>query len=464
MNIGGSLMKTISLKKSMAMVLAIVMVVALCAVPALAENSYTAVSGTSTTFQKALILDGDANVPAVEFAYSIAAGTAQAAVPGTSVEVIAPSAATGVTGTPSIANVVYAPGDATVTSASGVTLAAGEKAALKTATVDFSGVSFSEPGIYRYIITETSAGQQGMSYDTQTAAANAVNKQRVLDVYVTDDGTGALAVSSYVFHEEVSTIAAGANGGSGEVAADADAVSDKSLGYVNEYATYDIAFDKVVTGNQASRDKYFKFTVAITNAGANVDLGIDVSDLDVAPNGNTATVYDAATMAAANGLDDDAGSDAVAATEWYYGGNTYASQAEAEAASAADGGAQGAITDNAVAASAGVAGQQWRTDASGAVTHDVYLQHGQSIRINGLAAGANVTITETPEDYKCDQTNNQIAITNLAADSLSNTFTNTRTGMVPTGVVMTLIPGVALIGIGGGFALATARKKGKEEE
>jgi hypothetical protein len=412
-------MKTISLKKSMAMVLALAMALALCVVPAFAaETQYTAVAGTSTTFQKALILDENANVPSVTFQYSIAPGTAIAAVPGTSVEVISPSAATGVTGTPSIADITYAPGDATVTSATGVTIDAGEKAALKTATVDFSGVTFAEPGIYRYIVTETSAGQQGMSYDTQLDNANGVSKQRVLDVYVTDNGSGSLAVSSYVFHEEVSTIDASADLGSGEVAANGDAVADKSVGYVNEYATYDLTISKTVAGNQASRDKYFKFTVAITNAGANVDLDVDMSNAAVAPTKSSSTIYEAAVMATANGADDD----------------------------------------NAVN------GQQWRTAADGSVTKDIYLQHGQSVVIKGLAAGATYTITEVPEDYKCNQANNQIADTTGMADDATAAFTNTKSGMVPTGVVLSAIPGVALIGIGGGFAIATARKNKKEED
>lgn len=408
-------MKNIFVRKAIALLGAVMLCMSL-AVPALAVDTlYTPVAGTSTTFQKALVLDKDANVPTIQFAYSIAPGTAVAASNG-KMEIIAPSVATGVTGTPSIANVSYAPGDATVTTAEGVTLTAEQKAALKTATVDFSGVTFAEPGIYRYLITETSADQQGMTYDTQLAdKTNGVAKQRTLDVYVTDSD-GSLVVSNYVIHELVNDIAAGNNNGS-DVAA---TLADKSKGFVNEYATVDLTLSKTVTGNQGSQDKYFKFTVAITNAGANANLNVDMSGAQTAPAKSVATVYSAEEMAAANSADDNANVD----------------------------------------------GQQWATDASGAVTKTVYLKHNQSIVIKGLASGAKYTITEVPEDYKCDKANNQVAETNGMTQDATVEFQNTRDGIVPTGVIVSAAGGIALAlaGIGGAGYAVVSRRKNKEDD
>ena len=51
----------------------------------------------------------------------------------------------------------------------------------------------------------------------------------------------------------------------------------------------------------------------------------------------------------------------------------------------------------------------------------------------------------------------------IASDA-SVAFTNTRNGMVPTGVALSLLPGIALIGVGGGFAVAASRKKKEDEE
>ena len=403
--------------KRLSVLAAVLVFCFVAAMPAFAvDTPYTAVSGTSTTFQKALIMDANANVPTVTFSYSIEPGTAVAASSG-KMEVISPSAATGVTGTPSIADISYAPGDATVTTAAGVTLESGEKAALKTVTVDFSGVSFSEPGVYRYLVTETSADQQGVSYDTQSSGGTGfTTKQRVLDVYVLDNN-GALTVDAYILHELVGDISTTA-----ELGSVGGALADKSLGYVNEYETFDLTLSKTVAGNQGSHDKYFKFTVAITNAGANVALDVDWTSAVDALNAvkSSATVYAQADMQAANQADDNAT----------------------------------------------ISGNQWITDANGAVTKIVYLKHGQSITVKGLASGAKYTITEVPEDYKCSATDNKIEDTTGMAADATCAFTNTRNGVVPTGVVLSVMGGIALaaIGIGGiGYAVV-AEKKSKDED
>ena len=472
-------MKKISFKKSMAMVLALAMALALCVVPAFAADSnYTPVAGATTTFDKVLIMDENANVPTIDFEFSIAPGAAIAYdVNGQKIAVYAGDNPA-VNGVPTMSGtaankVSFAPGHATVTSHASATIDAGEKAAVETVTVDFSHVTFAEPGIYRWLINETSADQQGIAYDTQAKVAG--SKQRVLDVYVTDDGHGTLAVSSYVFHEDISSPDMSADFGSGEVASAGASVADKSKGFVNEYSTYDIDISKAVSGNQASRDKYFKFEVAITNAGPNVDLDVVISENAKDPAKSEATIYDAPVMKAANIADDD----------------------------------------NAVA------NQQWRTDAQGAVSKFVYLKHGQDIQIKGLAAGANYTITEVPEDYKPstllvkgvdvaaveatewyyngvtyaslaeaqaaseadggahgDITNNGreavqaervngtaavVSVSNMGEDHDLD-YTNTRNGMVPTGVVLSAASGLALIGIGGGAILFASRKRKEDEE
>ena len=59
---------------------AILIAVLLCALllapaAAYADNTYTAVEGTSTTFNKYLIMDAGDNVPNVSFSFSVAPGT-----------------------------------------------------------------------------------------------------------------------------------------------------------------------------------------------------------------------------------------------------------------------------------------------------------------------------------------------------------------------------------------------------
>ena len=173
-------------------------------------TTYTPVAGTSANFNKYLIMDAGDTVPNATFSFTIAPGAAisTATNDNTVMEVMA-----GV-GTPTIADVTFAQSDSTATAAgtnidvarpasdrasgltasTGVQLEAGEKYATKQATVDFSNVTFNEPGIYRYVITETADPDHaaaGIMHDNDT--------DRILDVYVVDNN-GTLEVAAYVMH------------------------------------------------------------------------------------------------------------------------------------------------------------------------------------------------------------------------------------------------------------------------
>ncbi len=414
-------MKKFSLKKSMAMVLALAMALALCVVPAFAADTqaYAPVSGTNTSFNKYLVMDSNANVPNVTFNYTIAPGAAIAA--GATFAVSAGNDAA-VTGTPTIAadQAAFSTADVkldAVAQGDSVTLDAGESYVKKSVTIDFSGVRFSEPGVYRWMITEQeTAGAMGMAYDTQKGA-DATSMQRVLDVYVIDND-GALEVASYVIHEKTDAPALGADKGTADVATALAKVNDKSDGYVNEYTSYDLSFSKAVSGNQASRDKVFAFTVVISGAVEGTKYDVDISGAQATSASNAATI------------EANAGKTNVT---------------------------------------------QLTVGADGSVTQVFYLTHGQSITIKGLAAGTKYSITENAEDYKpstiwtkggepINGTTASVSETEGIASDASVAFTNTRNGMVPTGVALSLLPGIALIGVGGGFAVAASRKKKEDEE
>lgn len=88
---------------------------------------------------------------------------------------------------------------------------------------------------------------------------------RVVDVYVNDasDADGKkLTIAGYVLHSSESDITAGDS----FLGSDGTDPDGKSQGFTNEYDTSDLTFKKEVSGNQASHDKYFEFTVTITNA------------------------------------------------------------------------------------------------------------------------------------------------------------------------------------------------------
>ena len=427
-------MKRFTKIMALLMVTALIMGIAAISASAATANSYTAATGGTTTFSKYLIVDSDTHIPNVTFDFSIAPITTGKSATANTVAVYAPAAA-GVSGTPTISDPAFTSDTATTPTYDNVqaadngklTLDTGKKYAAKTVTVDFSGVTFPEPGIYRYVVTEAAA-TGAYSHDTQNTGGTALT--RYLDVYVTDsnDGNGTLTVSSYVLHKEDGTVKANATSGSGDVNTDQAAVADKSASYVNEYATKDLAFSKKVEGNQASRDKYFKYTVTISGLTEGdtytVDLSNAVASISANPNDATTAITSAVIQPAT-------------------------------------------LTVAANATS---------------ITQDFYLQHGQSIKILGLPTTATYTVVEAEEDYTKAEKNDLVAVAAqgtqgdpdyVAAktydDNYTGTmdtdkyvgYTNTRDGIIPTGVLLTIAPfaiGILLFGALIIFIIAKRRR------
>lgn len=387
--------------KLMAVAMVFALIFAFAALPASAENTYTPVAGGTTSFNKYLIIEDGADVPNKTFTYTIAPGTAISAANG-KMAVLA-----GITDTnaPTVGSAVFANTDTIKTDTDGsITNTIGAKYAEKTSIpVNFTGVSFPEPGVYRYTLREVD----------QNAPYSIVSQQALtLDVYVTDNGTG-LAVSSYVLHTGTDAPAAGANNGSADVTNAGDAVQDKTDKYVNRYTTHDITVSKDVSGNQASKDKYFKFTVTVPDLTPADTFNVDISDADPTPTGNSATKYSSMSNP----------------TE--------------------------------------VNGTQL---ASGVV---FYLQDTQSVKILGLPAGATYTVTEDAEDYKPaltltgddDATKNDTSATGALDADITAAFTNTRDGIVPTGVLLTIAPfAIGLLLFGALAVFLIARKKRRTED
>lgn len=536
---------------------------ALLAVPVAAAN-YTPVTGTYTQFDKYLILDEHAAVPNVEFNYTIEGTDGKTAAPGTTMEVIK---TTGTTMPKMYQSTLYA--DAAAAAAAGkvnkitfvptdtktvsgdqspsdwATVLEGEAFVKKSMRVDFSEITFDEPGIYRYKITEsetTNPAIQGMEFDTQSTKKDRI---RYLDVYVTDN-SGVLAISSYVLHENDSNVEATAEYGSindhstkwtfngtdytSEAAAmeaaaaavtvnasdsskydyngvtydsQADALNaahddiyvsaveldDKSQGFVNEHVTYDMEFGKETEGNQGSKDKYFKFTLTLTGLTNGTVLQLDLGNpaaggAEAAPPANSATKYEASVMAAANSVDDDGSAD----------------------------------------------GKQLIADGTGRIVKDFYLKDGQYIAVKGIPKGVQYTLTEDAEDYKKADGTEEVqmkvltatntTLTNKHLDHVSGVignkedyipddaggygiidghyhiltidgtnayvdaekttrytgqrykvnekdvftgFTNTRNGVIPTGVAIGVIGGIVLLVLAAGYFIIRRKIAAREE-
>ena len=375
----------------------------------------------TTTFDKYLVMDEQAEVPNASFTYAVTAGTAKAYdVAGKKFAVLAGVDADKVTmagvGTKTANTITYKQGDATLNDANALVKDydnATEKYAKKTATLDFSACRFTEPGIYRYIVTESGTNQ---------AVTNDADTTRVVDVYVNDASDNAegrtvridykLEIAGYVLHsnaDDAPDVSLGENNGSA-----GSYVATKSQGFTNSYDTSDIFIAKHVSGNQASRDKYFEFTVNITDAVPGTVYDVDLSDADATTKTNAATIT--------------------------------ANEGKTNPATLTVG-------------------------ADGTVTQKFYLAHNQSIVIQGVAKGSKYKITENAEDYKStpadaieaehrgDATSGTVASKDIATGYL-----NTRDGVIPTGVIMTVAPFAAVTLLGGAGAVTMVMKKKKSEE
>lgn len=349
----------------------------------------------------------------------------------------------------------------------------------KEVQLDFSGCLFTEPGVYRYILTETGTNT-GVTNDTTGVVGG--NPTRTIDVYVQDatyyTRTGdaepytytinpKLAITGYVMYVGTVNTAPLKEGSDESDESDEVTLEDgttsvtpngaevasttKSVGFKNTYDTNKLKITKTVTGNQGSRDQYFKFTLKSNPANdsriadtavfyiskTESNLSTTLSG-DTAPNSATNSTYTSTTISNANKRSEPAtGMD----TTKILGTFTGAQLKE------------------------GV---------------DFYLQHDQFITVTGLPTGIGYTVTEAGEDYKVEYTANTsagldnvtgetlsegtytagTAITNApdgasgsveAADSLLRAdaqvdFTNTKDGVIPTGVILSVAAPV-IIGI-----------------
>ena len=382
-----------------------------------AANTYEGVTGGAVNIEKYLVVKSTAAVPNVTFNFTIAgkAGTNASATVADGVQVFAGNDANRVTGVPTIGTAVtnndakYDTAQELVSTGiqvttgtkDPVTLAAGQSYAKHDVSVDFTGVTFKEPGIYRYEITETADATGTITNDTDTT--------RIMDVYVIDD-EGVLKVQGYVLHKN-----------DGVVKQDGTSATGKAEGYVNKMDARDVKVEKTVTGNQASHDEYFKITLKIEKALPNTTYTVDLTNAD--------------------------------ATTTTNGANTTAHTNEAT------------IT----------------TDADGKATVDYWLQHGQSIIVRSMNIDATYEMNEDKtamnnEGYVATITSTDTAdtiangdykvsgkIEKTDNDQIDISFSNKRSGVIPTGVIMTVAPfaAVTLLGAAG---MVTIKMRKKEDD
>lgn len=400
-------MKRTTLKTRLwALAATILLLISLLAMPVSAANA--PVAGGTFDFDKYLVMDENANVPNVSFTFSIAPGNAVSAS-GTDHVIYAGDDTNRVSGTPVLkvdgtatGTVTFAPTDITYTAqqtGDSVTLNGEQKYAIKTITVDFSGVTFKAPGIYRYVITEDKAdpAPSGITYDT--------NYQRTLDVtvqYKAGSDT-ELEVSGYTFYKTNKTDGSNDTG-------------TKDTGFTNSYTTNDLTLKKEVEGNQGDRDKYFKFTVKISNATKDnkytVNLDHATKDAITLPDQTTHT----------NSAELTVGTDGTVTKTYYLKNDEY------------------------------IVIQGLTSDTQYKITEDSYANDGYSTTYK-VDNGETHTGSSTPDE------------TDVGDSDVSVTFTNTKSGSVPTGILLETAPYLilgAVVVAGLVVLFATRRRRTRE--
>ncbi|HEM6021073.1 MAG: QVPTGV class sortase B protein-sorting domain-containing protein [Streptococcus suis] len=104
----------------------------------------------------------------------------------------------------------------------------------KTVAFDFSGVNYPKPGVYRYLVTETSGNTPGVTYST---------KKYVVDVYVLSEGD-TIKPKYIVSRQE---------GGEAK----------EPIKFDNALKTTSLTVKKSVTGNAGDKNKEFGFTITL---------------------------------------------------------------------------------------------------------------------------------------------------------------------------------------------------------
>ena len=375
-------------------VLTALLVAGMATTPVMAEGSttevsttegstYTPVTSDPINFDTTIYMKNTAKVPNITFKYAVAAGTAQAATDG-NLAVLAGNDGVTSIGLPTIADIVFTAND---------TKADDGESIKKQGTVDFSKVTYKEPGVYRYVVTEKGEAQ-GVTHEDDVH--NQEDRIKALDVYVTDNGNGKLVVSAYVMHNDERAKVA-------QLDTEKD-LDDKDTNFEHLLTTSDVTLSKKVTGNQGSRDEYFQFTVDIKGADAGTQFIVDLANADTKTkvNGVNKEIHDnpALLTAGANGT--------LSQDFWIQNGQSIKIQGLA--------GSTGYIVTE--------ADNAYKTNI--AVTGDT--KNGEADIAN--VSGKVVTDTAVSKDTKV-------------------AYTNELAGTVPTGIVMPIAGATSIMLIGG---------------
>lgn len=290
--------------------------------------------------------------------------------------------------------------------------------------IDFSGLTFYEPGIYRYNLTKTKEVHKAAdnSAINDSDVTNRRENDYILLYVASDNNTATLQDVVYVHANSTETI----NG--------------KQIGkeFVDRFKTHhnDLSISKAVAGSMGSKSEYFQFTISLTNGPK---TKTDSSE----GGGGTAEKYQ--YKVTTSQFDHNTEITTFNADSY----DNYALLGLKETLKVDDNN-QPVLDES---------GQQIveykiELDENGTWTGTVWLRHGQGFVIDNLPAGMIYTVTEDSKDYTSNQPNDKVTgvIPNSENDTVADTmvyanFINTKdTPEVPTGInLQTTVPMLGIL-------------------
>lgn len=226
------------------------MLASLAAVPAMAEDA-------NVTFTKTIDMThaSGATVPDVTYSYVVSSGTAVPANSANKTPEIKAGDATDFT----LSNAVFTH-DSEIPA---------DKKVDATVTADFADGAYTDPGIYRYEVTEThSVDITGLSFNDDPTYT--------VDVYVAYNEDNQLEVQGAVWMRNAITPTLNDNNNAvyGDGTTD-EATSVKIGGDEDEYTTYTLTVTKAVDGDMADKDRDYSFTITLSNLANGTKVTFD---------------------------------------------------------------------------------------------------------------------------------------------------------------------------------------------
>lgn len=303
---------------------------------------------------------------------------------------------------------------------SALTLSSGSYETTDNIVVSIATNKFSKPGIYRYVITDTTS--TSTLYAAGITRPDDYVKARYLDVYVkyNSDGTAFEVYGFVLTDSNLATIE-----GKDDQPLQWETPAKKSSGFIassetakgtDEYHTIDVKVTKAVTGTMGDKTNEFPFTIAVSNSNLHYYSGESTSvptAVSALSDGNNASVT-------GNLKDGD--------VFYIYGLNPKATVGYTE--------------ENNLP-------ELYKLTVTDSANAKVKDNANPSKDIDGVDIAKNATVTTADlavSNYNVDNSDTSVAATIAASNNKAVTFTNDLSEISPTNVVMRFAPYLFILG------------------